>query len=82
MVGVEVKDGIVELNGVSHQREPARRRPNHRGENADGVTAVHDNLSWVEPITGFVTPPPDAVARARLPDEVRYGISNTHKRCV
>jgi CBS domain-containing protein len=57
-VGIEVKDGIVELNGVL-TNESQRNAVRIIAENADGVTAVHDNLSWVEPITGFVAPPPE-----------------------
>ncbi|GLS18516.1 hypothetical protein GCM10007874_15330 [Labrys miyagiensis] len=57
-ISVEVKDGVVELNGVLTD-EKQRNAVRIIAENADGVTAVHDNLSWVEPITGFVAPPPE-----------------------
>lgn len=57
-VSVEVRDGIVELNGVLTD-ETLRNAVRIIAENTDGVTAVHDNLSWVEPITGFVAPPPE-----------------------
>ncbi|WP_413993409.1 CBS domain-containing protein [Labrys okinawensis] len=66
-VSVEVKDGVVDLNGVLTD-EAQRNAVRIIAENTDGVTAVRDNLSWVEPITGFVAPPPgrngeDPVAR-------------------
>jgi CBS domain-containing protein len=57
-INVQVKDGVVELNGVL-TNETERNAVRVIAENADGVTAVHDNMSWVEPITGFVAPPPE-----------------------
>jgi CBS domain-containing protein len=54
-VDVRVENGIVELNGaVTDDRE----RPALRvlAENAPGVKAVRDRLTWVEPLSGFVVP--------------------------
>jgi len=54
-VDVTVKDGVVELYGsITDDRERAALKV--LAENTPGVKTVHDNLVWIEPISGFVIP--------------------------
>jgi len=56
-VDVRVEGGIVELYGsITDDRE--RTALQVVAENIPGVKAVHDNLVWVEPISGLVIPTP------------------------
>ena len=51
MISLTVKNGVVELQGVVfdvREREALRVA----AENVPGVTAVHDRLVWVEPVSG------------------------------
>ena len=55
-VDVEVKDGIVELQGtITDERE--RSALQVLAESTPGVKSVRDKLVWVEPLSGFVIPP-------------------------
>jgi len=51
MISLTVKNGVVELQGVVFD---VRERDALRvaAENVPGVTAVHDRLVWVEPVSG------------------------------
>jgi len=63
-VDVRVKAGIVELYGtITDDRE--RTALQVLAENSPGVTAVRDNLVWVEPMSGFVIP----AAESKPPDD-------------
>ncbi|HEV8679963.1 MAG TPA: CBS domain-containing protein [Stellaceae bacterium] len=63
-VDVRVKGGIVELYGsITDDRE--RTALQVVAENIPGVKAVHDNLVWVEPISGLVIPTPGSEPPAR-----------------
>ena len=54
-VDVRVKDGTVDLYGtITDDRE--RTALQVLAEKIPGVTAVRDNLVWVEPVSGFVIP--------------------------
>jgi CBS-domain-containing membrane protein len=54
-VEVRVEAGIVELYGsITDERERTALRV--LAENSAGVTAVHDHLVWVEPMSGLVIP--------------------------
>jgi CBS domain-containing protein len=54
-VDVSVKNGAVELHGtITDERERAALQV--LAESFPGVTAVRDNLVWVEPVSGFVIP--------------------------
>jgi CBS-domain-containing membrane protein len=54
-VDVRVSDGVVELYGtITDDRERAALVV--LAENTVGVKAVHDQLVWVEPMSGFVIP--------------------------
>jgi CBS domain-containing protein len=54
-VDVRVEAGIVELYGtITDERERAALQV--LSENTPGVTAVHDHLVWVEPVSGLVIP--------------------------
>lgn len=64
-VNVVVKNGIVELGGtITDERE--RRACIVAVENVPGVTAVHDHLVWIEPISGmeFLSAEDEAAERA------------------
>ncbi len=53
MSNVVVHNGVVDLWGViTDERERQARIV--AAENAPGVTAVHDHLVWIEPMSGFV----------------------------
>ena len=57
-INVVVRNGIVQLWGVitdEREREALRVMV----ENIGGVKGVKDNLIWVEPMSGFVIPPPE-----------------------
>jgi len=57
-INVVVRDGIVQLWGViTNEREREALRV--MVENIGGVKGVKDNLIWVEPMSGFVIPPPE-----------------------
>lgn len=58
LVDVEVSDGIVELRGVITD-EMQRNAIRVIAENAEGVKAVNDLLSWVDPYSGIVGPMPN-----------------------
>lgn len=54
-VDVRVKDGAVDFYGtITDERE--RNALRIVAENTAGVSAVHDHLVWVEPVSGFVIP--------------------------
>jgi CBS-domain-containing membrane protein len=54
-VDVRVEAGIAELHGaITDERERTALRV--LAENSPGVTAVRDNLVWVEPVSGLVIP--------------------------
>ena len=53
MVDVVVRDGVVELWGTIFD-ERQRDALKIAAENIPGVTAVKDNLAWVEPVSGMV----------------------------
>jgi CBS domain-containing protein len=57
-IGVEVKDGIVDLTGTIFD---ARQRLALRVavENTPGVKAVHDRLVWIDPGSGLVIDAPE-----------------------
>ncbi len=56
-VGVRVAAGIVELHGsITDERE--RTALKVLAENTAGVTAVRDNLVWIEPVSGVVIAAP------------------------
>jgi CBS domain-containing protein len=60
MTNVVVRDGVVELWGVivdERQREAMKVA----AENIPGVKAVNDHLVWVEPTSGMVIEPKDAI---------------------
>jgi CBS domain-containing protein len=61
---ISVDDGVVRIEGLvfdSRQRDALRVA----AENIPGVRAVHVNMSWIEPVSGFTYPlseqPNDAV---------------------
>ena len=54
-VDVTVKNGVAELHGsITDERE--RTAVQVVAENVPGVKAVHNNIVWVEPLSGFVIP--------------------------
>jgi CBS domain-containing protein len=58
VIKVEVKDGIVTLNGtITDERE--RMALKVAAENVGGVKSVVDHLVWVEPLSGMVIEPPE-----------------------
>lgn len=58
MSNVVVQNGIVDLWGViADERERQARIV--AAENVPGVTAVHDHLIWIEPLSGFVVQSPE-----------------------
>jgi CBS domain-containing protein len=55
---VEVEDGVVTLSGaITDERERAALRV--LAENVPGVKGVRDALTWVEPMSGMIIPPPE-----------------------
>jgi CBS domain-containing protein len=67
-VDIVVKDSVAELWGtITDERE--RQACIVTAENVAGVRAVHDHLTWVEPISGMAFPSPEdqlkGEARAR-----------------
>ncbi len=62
MSNVLVHNGVVDLWGViTDERERQARIV--AAENVPGVTAVHDHLVWIEPLSGFVVQSPEDEAR-------------------
>jgi CBS domain-containing protein len=58
-VDVTVKDGVAHLTGsITDDRE--RDALKILVENTPGITAVRDNLVWIEPVSGFVIPSDNA----------------------
>ena len=54
---VDVKDAVVTLRGtITDERERAALRV--LAENVPGVKSVRDELTWVEPMSGMIIPPP------------------------
>ena len=63
-VNVVVKNGVAELWGtITDERE--RQACIVATENVAGVTAVHDHLVWVEPMSGMAFPSAEDEAKAR-----------------
>lgn len=63
-VDVRVAAGVVELHGsITDERERTALRV--LAENTAGVTAVRDNLMWIEPVSGVVIPAPGPEAPPR-----------------
>lgn len=60
LVGISVVDGVVHYSGLITD-EAQRRALVVAARNIPGVTKVDDKLSWVEPISGAVIPPPGDV---------------------
>lgn len=60
-IEVQVKDGEVELHGMIFD-DRQRRAIQVVAENVVGVKAVHDDLVWIEPISGTVIEPRDGAA--------------------
>jgi osmotically-inducible protein OsmY len=57
-----VRDGVVELWGmITDERE--RQALTVLCENIPGVTAVHDHLVWIEPMSGLVIASPEGEPR-------------------
>lgn len=52
---VRVKDGVVELEGLITD-DNVRQAIVVAAENIAGVTAVHEHLSWVDPLSGIYLP--------------------------
>ncbi len=63
-ITVLVKDGVVSLDGAIFD-ERQRLALKVAAENIPGVRAVHDNLVWVEPTSGYSIEPPAASAPPR-----------------
>jgi len=64
-INVVVKDGCAELWGtIADERE--RRAVIVLTENVPGVTAVHDHLVWVEPMSGLAFSSPEDEAGASI----------------
>jgi len=63
-INVVVRDGVVDLWGViSDDRK--REAFIVAAENVPGVTAVHDHLAWIEPMSGMVVLSEEDEKRAR-----------------
>jgi len=61
-VNIVVKDSVAELWGtITDERE--RQACIVTAENVAGVRAVHDHLTWVEPISGMAFPSPEDEAK-------------------
>jgi CBS domain-containing protein len=65
-LSVIVKDGVVHLSGVITE-ERSRQAAIVAAENVSGVKAVHDQLCWVDTMSGMYLDPPqdDATTKAR-----------------
>jgi CBS domain-containing protein len=64
MINVIVREGVVELWGtITDERE--RDGLTVLCENVPGVTAVHDHLVWIEPMSGVAVPSQEDEARAK-----------------
>jgi CBS domain-containing protein len=66
-IGVEVKDGIVEITGTIFD---ARQRLALKVavENTPGVKAVHDKLVWIDPASGLVVDAPEENSESEAPN--------------
>ncbi|MEO8883218.1 MAG: CBS domain-containing protein [Devosia sp.] len=60
-IQVQVKDAAVELHGMIFD-DRQRRAIQVLAENVAGVKSVHDDLVWIEPISGTVSEPRDGTA--------------------
>ena len=61
-VNIVVKDSVAELWGtITDERE--RQACIVTAENVAGVRAVHDHLTWIEPISGMAFPSPEDEAK-------------------
>lgn len=71
-VNIVVKDAIAELWGtITDERE--RQACIVTAENVAGVHAVHDHLTWVEPISGMAFPSPEDEAKRQSESESGCG---------
>ena len=57
LINVHVKNGIVELTGVVMD-EPLRTAARVAAENVPGVVSVIDNITFSEPLSDTIIPPP------------------------
>src|SRR5437773_5024790 len=64
-LGVVVRDGIVHLSGIITD-ERSRQAAIVCAENIAGVKQVHDDLCWVDPMSGlyFIAPEDEGLAKA------------------
>jgi CBS domain-containing protein len=61
-VNIVIKDSVAELWGtITDERE--RQACIVTAENVAGVRAVHDHLTWIEPISGMAFPSPEDEAK-------------------
>jgi osmotically-inducible protein OsmY len=63
-LSVIVKDGIVHLSGVITE-EQSRQAAMVAAENIPGVRAVHDQLCWVDTMSGMYLDPPGSDESAK-----------------
>jgi CBS domain-containing protein len=68
-LNVVVRNGNVELSGIIID-ERERQALKVAAENVPGVTAVHDHLTWVEPMSGMAFASPEDEA---APEETQRG---------
>lgn len=54
-IGIRVDGGVATLEGIIYD-ERTRRAIRVAAENVPGVTAVHDKIVYVEPMTGAISP--------------------------
>jgi CBS domain-containing protein len=60
-IQVAAKSGVATLSGVIFD-ERERRAARVAAENVAGVTAVVDELTWVDPMSGMTMPPPGSAS--------------------